>query len=169
MTSCIVPLHSAGAHTSDRQQAALPGHEVDDHRVPGQQAQTHTNVRKTIPGTAGRLLQGGQRGQTETRTAQDGRIQQSLRPLSLVVVDFEVWVQHSKWDLMDWKEFNSLWSNLRWSSLLENKNIMDICATHHGRLSSMSCIDRLCKSLGLHCEIFGMVCIQVYWPQIQLL
>lgn len=90
MTSCIVPLHSAGAHTSDRQQAALPGHEVDDHRVPGQQAQTHTNVRKTIPGTAGRLLQGGQRGQTETRTAQDGRIQQSLRPLSLVVVDLSL-------------------------------------------------------------------------------
>ncbi|KAK6312250.1 hypothetical protein J4Q44_G00179140 [Coregonus suidteri] len=43
-----------------------------------------------------------------TRTAQDGRIQQSLRPLSLVVVvDFEAWEQHSKWDLLDWKEFTS--------------------------------------------------------------
>lgn len=74
-----------GAHPTYRQPTPLPRHEMDDHRVQGKQTQTHENVRKTLPGAAGGLYPGGQRYQEEARAAQDGRIQQSLCPLPLVV------------------------------------------------------------------------------------
>lgn len=74
-----------GAHPAYRQSPALPGHEVDDHRVQGKQKQTHAHVRKTLPGAARRFREGGKRHQEEARAAQDGRSQQSLCPLPLVV------------------------------------------------------------------------------------
>lgn len=74
-----------GAHPSYGQPTALPRHEMDDHGVQGQQTQTHTHVWKTFPGTVGSVNQGGQRHQEEARAAQDGRSQQSVRSLPLVV------------------------------------------------------------------------------------
>ena len=75
-----------GSHPADRQPPSLPGYEVDDHRVQGEQTQTHASLRKTFPGTPGCLREGGQRNQEETRATQDGGSQQSLCPLPLVVV-----------------------------------------------------------------------------------
>lgn len=74
-----------GARPSYGQPASLPCYEVDDHRVQGQQAPAHTHVRETLPGAAGGLCEGRQRHQEEVWVTQDGRSQQSLRPLPLVV------------------------------------------------------------------------------------
>lgn len=71
MTSHIVCC-STGACAANGQPSTLPGYEMDDHRVPGKQAPTHTHVRETLPGTPGGLCQGGQCHQEETRAPQDG-------------------------------------------------------------------------------------------------
>lgn len=51
----------------------------------GQQAQTHTHVWKTVPGASGSLCEWGQCYQEKIWAAQNGRSQQSLCSLPLVV------------------------------------------------------------------------------------
>lgn len=76
---------SPGARPADGQSEALPGHEVDDHRVQGEQAPPDHDARKALPGAAPGLQQRGAHHQEEARPAQDGRVQPGVRPLPLVV------------------------------------------------------------------------------------
>lgn len=97
-SNCIV---LPGAHPSYGEQTALPCHEMDDHRVQGQQTQTYSHVWKTFPGAVGSIHQGGQCYQEEIWAAQDGWSQQSLRPLPLVVERLKTFNVSSGWQTLD--------------------------------------------------------------------
>lgn len=102
-----------GAHPAHGPPPTLPGDEMDDHRVQGKQTQAHAHVRKALPGAARRFRKGGQRHQEEARAAQDGRGQQSLRPLPLVVDGKLCWTQHAMKTPAVNSEYFSRWDRVQ--------------------------------------------------------